>query len=176
MFGSQRRKVAREIRERVRPIFSIIQHHRGLPAHFWTDAYFLGFFGGLITQFARLATNDTLSALQMGQALVDGFSELSGLSGSELTSLQIKYAEQMNPEYLDGSEKSYVLFALSFGYFYSGFGNIVHLENIKMAKFPELVASFERNGGNRPKVMGEMSLLWIVGKINDRESTRGQSI
>jgi hypothetical protein len=117
MFGSRRKKVTGRAIEMARQPLAILQHNYGLPPHFWTDDFVLGYFGATIGTLSHLLGEGKLNHEDKGRIMVDVFSELSNMNGKELTerSIQVAQSEPKSDAFELGADNGSIVAFAAFG-------------------------------------------------------------
>lgn len=117
MFGSRRKKITARAIELARQPVAVLQHNYGLPPHFWTDDFVLGYFGATIGAFSHILGEGKLSHEDKGRILVDVFSDLSNMNGKELTerSIQLAQTEPKNDAFELGADNGSIVAFAAFG-------------------------------------------------------------
>jgi hypothetical protein len=96
VFGWQRKRAVATIVDILRPIVGTIQHH-GLPAHFWSQPYVLGFFQFMIGHYAKIETRGRITGSDLGVLLAEVFTALSNMNGVAIAQLSTELAD--DPEF-----------------------------------------------------------------------------
>jgi len=111
MFGwGLRQKVTDATIESLRPMLAMLQHHSGIPPHFWTDEFVLGFFGVLIGFHSRYASQDRLTQEDKGRVFIDVLTALSNMNGVELLRSYTSLAGNETPDFKLGGDRAMIIF------------------------------------------------------------------
>jgi hypothetical protein len=105
MFGSNRRRATDAASQAVRPIVAAVQHNYGLPPHFWTDPFVLGFITTVITFHAKLVTGGRIEGAGLGRVTSDVIASVSNMNGSEILS-RVTALTQADPDFGAGADNA----------------------------------------------------------------------
>jgi hypothetical protein len=95
MFGGRRKKITLQTIEMAKQPYAMFQNIYGVPAHFWTDEFVLGYFAMMTGVLCKFLGGDKLSQADRGYVLLNVFAALSNTDGSAIlqhsTELSLKH-------------------------------------------------------------------------------------
>lgn len=113
MFGSKKKKAIKAIHNNVLPVVSMYQQNYGLPSHFWMHEYVLGFFCGLMSNHAKMATNGSITGVDFDVALIEGWGIISGQNGQQIWKRSADFAIASDNTFFEGFDRANQIFFLS---------------------------------------------------------------
>ena len=110
IFGSkQNKEFADRIAKAVTPMIGYVSNAHGLPAGFWKEPYVLGYMMGQINGWMAVFDGDALSIADKGRIVVETFGILSGEKGKPISESAMVYAQQQQPDFLQGNQNGMFL-------------------------------------------------------------------
>jgi hypothetical protein len=159
-WGSQRKQATKAAIDALRPIVGLVQHNCGLPRHFWTDPYVVGFFQLMVGHHAKRVTQGRIGGEELGGVLADVFTGLSNQNGAAIGRRVIELAQANNPDFNRGADDAAAIC----------FYEMMVLKNEGSHPLVQTATRLAGTSKDRASILGMMLMASLVREIQEANS------